>query len=79
MTTLNLVDAAIQKANGDTIGTEEDAYLRQCCGNVWTMIRDRLEAGGHSLAAALVQEWCEPEWVKESRRTKGRGAADEKA
>jgi hypothetical protein len=61
-----LVDLAIQKANGDTIGVEEDAYLRQCCGNVWTMIRDRLEAGGHTLAAALVQDWCEPDWVREA-------------
>lgn len=69
MTSENLVDKAIQKANGDTVGIEEDAYLRQCCGNVWTMIRDRLEGGGHTLAAALVQEWCEPQWVKDSRKS----------
>jgi hypothetical protein len=61
----HLVDAAIMKANGDTIGTEEDAYLQQCCGNVWTMIRERLEERGEKKAAELVQIWCEPDWVAE--------------
>ena len=68
-----LVDDAILKAQGDTIGMEEDAYLRQCCGNVWTMIRDRLQAGGHTLAAALVQDWCEPDWVQEATGKPKRG------
>lgn len=61
-----LVDDAIQYAEGDTIGMEPDAFLRQCCGRVWTMIRDRLEAAGEKKAAELVQDWCEPEWVKVS-------------
>lgn len=64
MTTPNLVDEAIRRAGTDTIGTQPDAYLRQCCDRVWIMIRERLEAGGHTLAAALVQQWCQPEWVK---------------
>lgn len=67
MTTTNLVDEAILRASTDTIGVEPDAYLRQCCGRTWMEIRDRLEAGGHRLAAALVQKWCQPDWVRDSQ------------
>ena len=69
---MNLVDEAIQHARGDTIGVEEDAFLRQCCGRVWWFIRDRLAAKGLKEASDLVQEWCEPDWVKESMKEQRR-------
>lgn len=61
----HLVDAAIQYAKGDTVGVEEDAFLKQCCSRVWMMIRDRLEERGEKKASELVQIWCEPDWVAE--------------
>ncbi len=59
----HLVEAAILHAQGDTIGVEEDAFLKQCCSRVWMMIRDRLEERDEKTASELVQIWCEPDWV----------------
>lgn len=67
---MNLVDEAIRRAGTDTIcpvPTAEEAYLRQCCDRVWITIRDRLVEAGQQKAADLVQEWCEPDWVKERK------------
>lgn len=71
MTNRTLVDEAIDHARGDTIGMEEEAFLRQCCGRVWMLIRDRLEAAGEGRASSLVQVWCQPEWVRKSQEVKG--------
>ena len=64
-----LVEEAIRRAGTDTIcpvPSAEEAYLRQCCSQVWWMIRDQQQEVGETKAAGLVQKWCEPDWVRES-------------
>jgi len=73
MITTKLVDEAIRRAGTDTIcpvPTAEEAYLRQCCDRVWMMIRDQFTELGELRAANLVQQWCEPDWVREATKKK---------
>ena len=69
MITSGLVEEAIRRAGTDTITpvpSLQEAYLRQCCDRVWTTLRDQLAEVGETRAAALIQTWCEPEWMRKS-------------